>query len=104
MIPAQRLFLLCAVVGSIMLLLLVPFRGRVHGESDWIVYSFFWDPPLPFKTPPGNRVPYCPDGGLFLPILLVEHILYFFVCLALYNRLSRDEEKLEAYPGYHRGF
>jgi hypothetical protein len=101
---AQRLLLLCGAMGSIFLFLIVPFRGRVRGEPDWIVYAALWDPPFALKPSPGNIAPRCPDGGPFFPLMIAETVVFTLACLGIYRRLGRDDETLESYPGYRRGF
>lgn len=103
---AQRLFLLCAVVGAVLLALVVPFRARTKGQGDGIVYSFVWDPPLPYKPSPGGRTPFCPDGGPSIPALAFEFLALGLLGGGVYRCLARNsrDANLESYPGYQRGF
>ena len=105
---SKYLFHLCVAMGAILLLLVVPYRARNQNKSqgiqgDYVVYSFIWDPPLPYKASPVS--PYCPDGGPCIPALMFEYAAYFLLSWGVYLRLSRSgESQLESYPGYGRGF
>ena len=101
---AQRLLLLCAAIAAILLCLVVPFRGRLKGQNDWIAYSFVWDPPYAYKASASPRIPYCPDGGPSIPGIALELLALGFVGLGVHQWLGRDDAKLEKYPGYQRGF